>query len=834
MKRVFVIKQLALAVLASLSVVASAAIATSVHSDQRISRPDVAWPKFSPVLQAKLDKALAAQAQPPPDWHTRWLNADGLPLFTNRLILSDSPYLLEHAHNPVNWYAYGPEAFAAAKAENKPLFISIGYASCHWCHVMAQESFESAAVARVLNTDFIAVKVDRQQQPELDHRYQIAMALENHGQTGWPASVFALPDGRPFLARLYQPQAMFLATLQNVDQVWRDRRPQVDREAVELTALMRRVLDQQAKEASLDDTVLKQAVQALTAQFDPFHGGFGDGAKFPQALRLQFLLDQLANARSEGYLSSDQSHALRAELELTLTHMVRGGLFDQIGGGFFRYSTTPDWQVPHFEKMAYDQAMLAQTYLKAGLVLGNAQDWRIAEQTLDFVIRDMTSVEGGFVAALDADSRVSQRADAPLEEGYFYTWTPKEVAEALPPNEARLAERYWSITTGSGVLDGRSVPHRGSAMAEAALARAEGWDEPELTAKMAAIRSKLQAARQSRPAPARDENRILSWNGLLIQSLADGGRLLQAPRFISAAQKAADFIRQKMRLPDGTLAHSTNRGVANGRANLADHANYALGLVALYDATGQVHWLNEARAQVQIIERDFSAPEGGFYDHKAIPAKAEGGVLDLPLRPIDDGAEPAGNAQVLALLLALAERSGDATYSETADHILASFSGLIIRDPTAFTGLLMGLLDARRYPVSNLVFTANGKIRIEAIRTASDTAEVRLQYAVPWHSNAHQVSADLIPTTLTVDPADRVSQIHYPQGRAVKLAFSSEPLNLYTGTEVAAMKLNPAAPGPVRIMVQIQACSDAFCLAPEHLSIWLPPWRGRHGTGRDE
>ena len=826
----------------------SAAMASHASNGSAQATADqtaVAWPGFSTALQKKLSQALQEELKrggswPKTHWSTRWLDAHGQPVFTNRLALSDSPYLLEHAHNPVNWYAYGPEAFAAAKAQNKPLFISIGYASCHWCHVMARESFESAAVARLLNTSFIAVKVDRQQQPGLDHRYQIAVAVVNHGQTGWPASVFALPDGRPFYTSLYQPEAQFLATLKNVDQAWRDRRPEIDQDAVKLTDLMRRVLDQQAKAATLNDTVLEQTVQAVTAQFDPFQGGFGDGAKFPQATRLQFLLDQLAQARVGGRLSADQSRSLRAELELTLTHMARGGLFDQIGGGFFRYSTTPDWQVPHFEKMAYDQAMLAQTYLKAGLVLGDGQDWRIAERTLDFVIRQMTAPDGGFVAALDADSRVRHSADAPHgtspeEEGYFYTWTPKEVSEVLPPNEARLAERYWSITSGSDGLNGRLIPHRGSVAAEAALARSEGLDVTALTAKMAAIRAKLQAARQLRPAPGRDENRILSWNGLLIQSLADGGRLLGAPRFITAAQEAAVFIQQKMRLPDGALAHSYNRGVANGQANLADHANFALGLVALYDATGQRHWLTEAKAQAQIIERDFSSPNGGFYDHAARQSRtdADGDVLNLPLRPIDDGAEPAGNAQVLALLLALAERTGDTAYRETADQVLASFSGLIVRDPTAFTGLLTGLSDARQGPVGTLVFTANGEIRIEVIHSAPDAADVRLQYTSPWHSNAHLASPGLIPTTITVEPTDRVRHIHYPPGQEVKMAFSSAPLNLYTGTIVAAMKLNPAVSEPVRISVQIQACSDAICLAPEHLSVWLPPWLGRHGVDRD-
>ncbi len=802
------------------------------QAGQKITRPQVDWPVLPTDLQKKLNKALADQAQQngqsAPEWHTRWLNADGLPLFTNRLILSDSPYLLEHAHNPVNWYAYGPEALAAAKAQNKPIFISIGYASCHWCHVMARESFESVAVARELNRNFIAVKVDRQQQPALDQRYQIAVALVNQGQSGWPASVFALPDGRPFFTQLYQPEPSFLATLKNVHDAWQTQRPEVTKDAIKLTTLMRQVLDQQAKAAKLDDSVLVKTVNALNGQFDPFQGGFGDGTKFPQATRLLFLLDWLARAQSysmhpneAGGVSTAQAKAVQNELVLTLNHMARGGLFDQIGGGFFRYSTTPDWQVPHFEKMAYDQAMLAQTYLKAGLVLGDAHDWQVAERTLDFVIRDMSAADGGFIAALSADSAVGQQAGAAKEEGYFYTWTPAQVAAVLPPDEARLAERYWSITA-SGNVDGRSVPHRSDGPTEVFLAKVEGMSLSAFTAKMAAIRAKLESARRLRPKPARDDNRILGWNGLLIEALADGGRLLGAPRFIDAAQKAAEFIDTNMRLPDGTLAHSYYRGVASGRANLADHADYALGLVALYDATGKAQWLRAAKKQAQIIAQDFAAANGGFYDHKALRTKIDGGVLNLPSRPIDDGAEPAGNAQALALLLALAARTDDAAYQEAAERMLASFSGLIARDPTDFTGLLAGLSDLRHGPVGSLAFAGKGNIRIEAVRTAEHTAEIRLNFTAPWHSNAHDASPGLIPTAIKVSPDASVRQIDYPLGKKVKLAFSDQPLNLYTGTQVLDMKLNPHVSGPIRITVQIQACSDAICLAPEDLSIWLP------------
>lgn len=785
----------------------------------------VAWPGLPPAVRPSVRRAasLARRGNPHPgEWHTRWLNADGLPWFTNRLILSQSPYLLEHAHNPVNWYPWGPEALAVAKAEHKPLFISIGYASCHWCHVMAQQSFESAAVARVLNQSFIAVKVDRQQNPEIDRRYQMAVAIVSDGQTGWPASIFALPDGRPFYASLYQPEPSFLATLNRVSQMWQTRHDALDLDAGKLTGLMRRVLDQQAKAQSLDAPLLDQATQALMKQIDPFEGGFGDGVKFPDAERLTFLLDQLGHTA----LPPDQIASLRDSLNLTLTHMRRGGIYDQLGGGFFRYSTTPDWRVPHFEKMAYDQAVLARTYLRAGLVLGRRAYWRTAEDILRFVLDRMRAPDGGFIAAMDADSALPSAAgSAPhtaLHEGVFYMWRPAELAAVLSPDEAQLATAYWRITPG-GDLDGMSVPHRGSAAAEARLAKAQHLSEHELARKMADIRRKLVQVRARRPEPRQDRNRITSWNGLLIQALAEGGRLLDQPRFVRAAEAAARFIDLKMRLPDGRLAHNFNRGVASGVANLSDHADFALGLVALYDATGQKTWLDQARAQAAVIESTFAAPAGGYFDQPQ-ESRTDAAVLDLPVRPYEDSPEPAGNTQTLRLFVALAERTGAPHDTDAADALLAAFSGLIARDPSSATGMLAALTAQRAGAIDTLAYGARGGLHTIVRRGDGGQFDALLRFAPGWHVNAHDTRSDLIPTRLTAVAPLELALVDYPAGKKVKLAFSDTPLNLYEGAARITGVVRPDSDVfPQRVQLDFQACNDKICLAPARMTLWLPP-----------
>ncbi len=798
-----------------LPVLGNAAAPAAVQPDQ--APPAVAWPVMPDSVKQRIDQAVAETAQTHPNWHTRWLNAQGQPWFSNRLALSSSPYLLEHAHNPVNWYPFDDEALATAKAQNKLLFISIGYASCHWCHVMARESFESPAVARFLNEHFIAVKVDRQQQPALDARYQLAVALLNQGRTGWPANIFALPDGRPIAAHLYEPETALQDTLKRVETAWRTEPERLRLAATQLTAVMQRALDQQAKAATLDTALMHRTVTALMAAMDPFSGGFGDGVKFPEVSRLLFLLDQLATGR----LPDAQAQSLRALLTQTLSHMDRGGLQDQIGGGFFRYSTTPDWQEPHFEKMAYDQAMLSLLYLRAALVFSSARDAQVARRTLDFVLREFTVADGGFAAALSAESLPDHQAGTRPQEGVYYQWNKHRLDAVLSPSDAALARSYWQLDSA------HSLPHRLDEASLAALAAEQGKTLPALQAKLSEIQQKLLMARAERPAPRRDDDRILAWNALLIEALATAGRQLDEPRFTAAAQAATQFIDTHMRLPDGTLAHAYNQKRASGRADLADLADYGRALLALYDTTGQADWLDQAKQVATQMNTQFAAPDGGFYDRPAAEG-ATGGVLALPLRPFIDDQEPAGNTAALRFWQGLAARTPMSQAPETIDHLLAGFSGLVARNPLEATGFLAAVAQASAAGVSDLHYLAEGAVRVQAVRRGANSAQLILHFAPGWHSNAQAASesdadAALIPTTVSLLSPAKDAAVDYPPGVRKVLSFSDKPLNLYENTVMIDLRFSAPAHEATRIGLKLQTCSASFCRLPEFLVLWLPP-----------
>ncbi|WP_407275253.1 thioredoxin domain-containing protein [Halothiobacillus sp. DCM-1] len=788
--------------------------------------PAVAWPVLPPALQSQLHALVQAEAARQPDWHTRWLNAQQLPWFTNRLALSPSPYLRQHAHNPINWYPYDAEALAAAKAEHKLLFISVGYASCHWCHVMARESFESPTVARFLNEHFIAIKVDRQQQPALDDRYQLVVAMLNQGRSGWPANILALPDGRPFAAHLYQPKAELLDTLRSAQQAWQAPAA-VTAQAEQLTQRLQRALDQRAAATVLDDAVFAQATRQLMQQMDPLAGGFGDGAKFPDAARLNFLLDQYARAN----LPEDQKNALRALLTRTLDAMADGGLYDQIGGGFFRYSTTPDWQSPHFEKMAYDQALLSLVYLRAALVLGDPHYAEIARDTLDFVCQALAVGKAqGFAAAISAESRPSHRPGVMPEEGAFYLWSDAQLAAALSPSERELARQYWQLSP----TEGAPLPRALSPNQQLRLAQARHESLSALQAQIHDIRHKLQQARTQRPAPARDTNRILGWNALLIQALATAGRQLNEPRYLEVARNTAQFIDQHLRLPDGQWAHAFNQGQASEAANLSDRANLGLAWIALYDATGERVWLERALAEAESIQKGFAAPGGGYFDQ---PVNAGGaGRFHLSLRPFADGQEPAGNVSALRLWSALAERMNVPEAASVIEQIQAGFSGLIVQAPDEAVDFLDAVGDDREGAVDSLRYLAEGAVRLRLIRTGTERAEVALHFAPGWHSNAHEpasaagsgaeparAEAPLVPTTVQVLPPADSTAIDYPAGVRKMLAFAQTPLNLYTGDVRIGLKFMAATPQATRVRVKLQTCSTELCRLPESPVLWLPP-----------
>ncbi|MBK1706711.1 thioredoxin domain-containing protein [Halochromatium glycolicum] len=599
-----------------------------------------------PALQQRLDAALAAKGS---DYapRTEHLKPDGQPRFTNRLILEDSPYLLQHAHNPVDWYPWGPEAFEQARRENKLIFLSIGYSTCHWCHVMERESFEDLAIAELLNEHFIAIKVDREVHPDVDQTYMTAVELLA-GRGGWPMSSILTPDGDTIDGGTYFPPAEFTRLLERARDLWQAQPDALRAQAERVARAVSRALDTQGQAAALDDAIIDRALAELLARHDELQGGFGLAPKFPQEPRLGLLLDQA--------LRTGDDAALAAAI-FTLKRMARGGIHDQVGGGFHRYAIDNDWLVPHFEKMLYNQAQLAQVYLAGWRLTADPNLARVTRRTLDYVLRDMTSPEGGFYSATDADS------DG--DEGRFFLWTPAELRAALPAEDADLAIRFHGVTE-TGNFEGRNILHVPVALD--AFAAAEGVAPADLQQQLAQIHETLYQVREERPHPHRDEKILTAWNGMMISALAEAGAALEEPRYLAAAERAADLLWAEARPAPGQLTRVYLDGRASQPALLEDYAFLGAGLIALYDASADPRWLERARELTDALWSRFADPEGGglFMGEAS---------TDTPLmaRPKDlsDGAMPSATSAALHLLAALDQRTDDLRYGQRAGALPA-------------------------------------------------------------------------------------------------------------------------------------------------------------------
>ncbi len=561
----------------------------------------------------------------------------------NRLAGETSPYLLLHAHNPVDWYPWGPEAFARAKAENKPIFLSVGYSACYWCHVMERECFENAEIARLLNAKYVCIKVDREERPDVDQVYM--SALQVFGNGGWPMSMFLTPDGRPFFGGTYFPPKErdgmegFPGLLGRVAEAWRDQREALEKDADRLSSVVRKTLAgaSAGRRAPLSRNAAVAGRAALAEQFDPEYGGFGFSPenarrpKFPEPVNLIFLLDQ--HRRGAKAAESEKSRPGPLEMVVsTLDHMARGGIRDQLAGGYHRYATSRYWIVPHFEKMLYDNAQLASSHLLAFELTADPR-WRTeAEATFAFVARTMTAAEGGFFSALDAETGG--------EEGRYYVWSRDEVAQVLGEGDESLAfMQVYGLRREPNFEKDRYVllePRTRSEQAATLKTTPEA-----LEVRLTPQRAKLLAVRNRRPAPLCDDKVLTSWNGLMIAAYADGYRLLKEPRYRAAAEKAADFLLAKLRTPDGRLLRTYRSGRAKLPAYLEDYAYLAHGLLRLHAATGDPNRLAQARTLTDRMIDDFADTEnGGFFytadDHESLIAR--------PKDPIDGvSAEPPGS-----------------------------------------------------------------------------------------------------------------------------------------------------------------------------------------------
>ncbi len=581
----------------------------------------------------------------------------------NRLAAETSPYLRQHAGNPVDWYPWGDEALARARREGKPILLSIGYSACHWCHVMERESFEDPDTAALMNAHFVCIKVDREERPDLDALYMGAVqALTGSG--GWPLTVFLTPAREPFYGGTYFPPTDrhgmpgFPRLLRAVASHWRDKPDAVASAASQIMA----AVAQQARPlppvsgapqwAWLDD-----AAGRLARTHDAVHGGFGTAPKFPGAAALGLLLRQWYRTGAEGP---------RRTAEHTLTRMALGGIHDHVGGGFHRYAVDAQWRVPHFEKMLYDNALLAIAYLEGFQVTGQPLFSQVAIAGLDYLCRDLATPEGGFAAAEDADSDGG--------EGCFYTWLPGELNAALGAVEGAFCAESFGVTAAGHLEDGRSVLH---------LQRELTVDEQR---RWAVCRPGLAAWRDRRPRPARDDKIIVAWNGLAISALVRGSGVLAEPRYLAAAEQAAGFVLSHLR-PDGVLCHSWKDGVARPAAFQDDYAALAQSLLDLFEATGAPQWLELAADLAgEMVTRFWDEEAGGFFLTEASAAD-----LVLRVRATQDAATPSGPAIALPLLLRLGYHTGAAYWSDRAAQLVASLSGLMTRFPEACPALLCGL-----------------------------------------------------------------------------------------------------------------------------------------------
>jgi len=596
----------------------------------------------------------------------------------NRLAKESSPYLLQHAHNPVDWRPWGDEAFAVAKKEDKPVFLSIGYSTCHWCHVMERESFENEDLAKYLNAHFVAIKVDREERPDVDAVYMAAVQAMT-GQGGWPLSVFLTPDKKPFFGGTYFPptdrygRPGFKTVLERLADYWKNHRADVDGSAAELTSHIQGA-DADVAKHELTADALARGVDQFRAAFDSVHGGFGPAPKFPRAFSLSFLLGERRRA-GKGVATS--------MVEKTLDEMARGGLCDQLGGGFHRYSTDAEWLVPHFEKMLYDQATLARAYVEAWQIDGNADFAATARGTFDYVLRDLSDPAGGFHCAEDADSEGV--------EGKFYVWTRAEVVAALGEEDGRLFADLYDVSERGNYKDEATHEDTGNSILRletslAVEAKKLGVDAAVLAKRVAPMRAKLLAIREKRIRPHLDDKVLTDWNGLMIGSLAYGGAALGEKRYVDAAARAASFVLLLDTL-DGSMMHRYRAKVAGIGAFLDDYAFLGLGLVDLYEATFDPRWLRAARSCARdVVERFADSKNGGFHF-----VSKHGETLVARTKELYDGAIPSGNSAAMLLLLRVGRLTQDEKLEAAGRDALASWASTIDRYPSGYPVALMAL-----------------------------------------------------------------------------------------------------------------------------------------------
>ena len=782
----------------------------------------------------------------------------------NRLLKEASPYLRQHAYNPVNWFPWGKEAFDKAKRENKPILLSVGYSTCHWCHVMERESYSNKSIAKLLNDNFVAIKVDRERRPDVDETYILATEIIT-GRSGWPNNVFLTPDLKPFVGGSYFPPKNFKLLLNEIALRWLTDEQLLRQEGNRVSSLIDRVMSHRVASAEVTVDALDRIVTDTTKKFDTTYGGLGDRPKFPRENLLLFLLDMGEKHHNEA--------ALKAASK-TLDGMIYGGIHDQVGGGFHRYSVDRKWLVPHFEKMLYNQAQIGRALVQAYRITAEPRYKRAAIGLFDSVLRDFLSKEGGFYSAFDADSA---KADGSSQEGFFYLWTEDQLKKVLGDKDARFASRLYG-TSFEGNFEGRNILHLVKPLRQVAIA--DKTTLKDIARRLKSINARLLKARGAlRQPPGRDDKLVTAWNGLMIKALAEAGLTFNNQRYQKAALKAANFFWDRMGAQEGALKHYFFAGAASFAANQADYAALALALVAVHDTTHDAKWLQRAASLATKMDELFLDKKSNDYY-----MTAAGSGFYRP-KTSTDGDLPSGNAIALELFTKLSRRQLDPQDKDRAEAILASISGSAMSQPGGYFYALRVADELLRGESGSMKYLAKGRVRAIA-RLAPDGRNIKVSITIAkgWHINAHKPLEDyFVPTTLSGPTAgdstshgdstagskaggETVSKtgnkaaartasqtgadmaksaasvktkkpldllVSYPKPLKKKLHFNDKPLALYEGDlTISARLAQPAAaaapgvaaslgasasPGvmPQAITFTAQTCSDKICLEPE-------------------
>lgn len=742
------------------------------------------------------------------------------PAHTNRLAEESSPYLLQHAHNPVDWYPWGAEAFERARKEGKPIFLSVGYSTCYWCHVMERQSFENESIAAVMNQKFVNIKVDREERPDVDQLYMTAVQVLTH-QGGWPMSVFLTPELKPFYGGTYFPPADaygrpgFPTLLNAIEDAYRSRGEEVQKTANQIVDILRQLAEPPPPSApvNIDEKLIESLVERSTADFEPNFGGFGHAPKFPRQTLLELLLVH------------NRYHPKERRLRMllhTLNKMSHGGIRDHLGGGFHRYSTDAEWLVPHFEIMLYDNAMLAWVYTEVYRQTEDVRYAHVARGILNFVLRELTSGDGAFYTALDAETNA--------REGETYLWTSEEIDRILGPDDAKLFKRVYGVDRGPNFAD----PHHGTGSPDrsilylpntlTSLAAEMDLEPHELDAKLDPMRAKLYGERLNRKQPLLDTKIITSWNALMIRALAYAGSVLQEKSYIEAAGRAADFLLTKHRTADRGLYRASRNGKAKYAGFLDDYAFLAQALLALNEA-GAGERRREQAGEIALLMLDKfgdSRHGGGLFFTDA-------GADDLIVRQktASDSPLPSGNAVAAMVLTALGR-------GEAARDIVAAFAGQLEANAEGMSSMVEAAMHYTRHAGPITVARAAGAsaddrpmtpqqvaagvVTIQPKWTSPLALNVHVQILSGFHINAHEASEGLLATQLSVTgpAAEDVAGIDYPPGTARTFPFSDQPARVYDGEAIIAVrfKKDQLREEPITLSLFYQACDDTSCLPP--------------------